>query len=323
MAKGLFTVFSDETATVPARASSSSSSSKASQTRRKPLAADSSSSNSNGDGQWTGKENFDSFAKTDLKALGAGKLGKGKAAMGAGKAMRAKSVAQQPVADVSCGPVEKKLVKPKLVVVQKDVRNPATDDICTGTLRTRVLPDLAFSLPPLPELPPPAARARRHQHLRSDSPALSGSVEGSPSSAVDSGYAKSENGDDDDDIRSDEEATELVMESDDALNRRARALTESPLADVTQAYTGTGDFSLPNAASASPTPTTTNNNITRPRLRSSPSHSPSKSKSSKASLASELRSKPYPTTTTTTIKRTSRSTTQVEGLTKAVRTMRV
>ena len=144
-------------------------------------------------------------------------------------------------------------------------------------------------------------------------------LKGSPTSARDSGYARSEgpsgtdqdsssDDDDDDDGRGHDDRTARISHtvaespSDDEFNRRARALTESPMADVcpltpdpypladssqlsqvTQAFTSLGSFSLPPPNSPTRRPTFQ-------RIRSSPSHFVS---TSLASTRTRILSKPY------------------------------
>ncbi|GAA5928348.1 uncharacterized protein JCM15063_003856 [Sporobolomyces koalae] len=166
-----------------------------------------------------------------------------------------------------------------------------TNGICTGTLRTRVLPPL----PPLepesvPENPCVAPVSRSRARKEGSTLPLDRCPD-SPASAVDSGYGKFsdlEGGLDFDD-ESDMSLDVAVVDVGEA-NRRARALTESPLAEITQAFTGLGRFSNSNVpASPSPSQQILHRHSSIPR-RSSPS---------KSASALPARLRPYSTTSTT------------------------
>ncbi|BGP00418.1 Serine/arginine repetitive matrix protein 2 [Rhodotorula toruloides ATCC 204091] len=299
MAKGLFAVYRDETADpLPSTSSSRSASStnRATARRKDGLEAR--------DGLRRGlklqeKENVDPFAR---RTVGKDVLGKGKK-----PALGTKSL------DGSCGKGVRQLGAQPSAPLAKPP--PSSNGICTGSLRTRVLPDL-----------PPLAPAEDASSGRSSTPSLdpfdappvvdinlaSTSAPSSPrtasgdrsfSSTVDSGYARSSGRASDDDVelevgtvfRDESEAEEEPVLDDGEANRRARNLTESPLAEITQAFTGLGGFS---AANMSPTPSHVRRPASRPgpptRTRSSPSKIPS---------ASTLPLRTVPCSTTATTKR--------------------
>lgn len=228
---GGFQVFSDSSAHVDSRPLSS----KGVVHRRKPLVIFSDTPSA-GAGEWNGKENFDPFAKSALVNLAGKKSLKGE---------KGEAKATVAMGDKTRGVT---------------TTGSSNNGICTGTLYTRTLP----TPPPLPKhyqlqtLPirPRTTRARRDvDDLPSSfAPSLASIVlppspathvslvdTTSPSSAKDSGYAHSES-----DPESD---MEIVSESDEPsenegealddatvtivdTDRLARALTESPLAEV-------------------------------------------------------------------------------------------
>ncbi|SCV74353.1 BQ2448_6785 [Microbotryum intermedium] len=155
----------------------------------------------------------------------------------------------------------------------KALPKPSVNGECTGTLRTRVIPGFSStddeqdpSTPPVVRKSSAALRSKHsaagnHRPVRLDD-AL---AEHSP--AHDSGYAPSPTSASDVDSGS--------KHSFDLSNadRRARALTESPLAEVTEAFTGLGRFTNRNFADrpASPSPLSTSSGNSRPiRSRRSP-----------------------------------------------------
>lgn len=321
MAKGLFAVYRDETADpLPSTSSSRFASSTNKATARRKDGLDT-RDGLRRDLKLQEKENVDPFTR---RASGKDVSDKGKKAV-----LGAKSL------DEGCGKVARQLGAKAAAPLAKTFLS--SNGICTGTLRTRALPDL-----------PPLAPAQDASSLRPSDPSpdpfdappvvdiylASTSTPSSPraasgdrsfSSTVDSGYARSSGRASDDDVEL-ESATAFHDESeadrspeqedpafsDDEANRRARNLTESPLAEVrdrairlglqetndshsqiTQAFTGLGGFSV---ANMSPTPSHTRRPISRPapptRSRSSPSKVPSIS-------TLPLRAVPYSTTATT------------------------
>ncbi|GAA5822691.1 hypothetical protein JCM3770_003370 [Rhodotorula araucariae] len=192
----------------------------------------------------------------------------------------------------------------------------ATNGVCTGTLRTRVLPDL----PPLePEADvervvpaPPPATIDVHLDAENRSPRTSGNasfLSASTGSASDSGYARSSSAHARDteldfdmaaafaDEGNAERSHELQRAmTDREADRRARALTESPLAEITQAFTGLGRFSVANMSPSPSVRPSTSRPAPPPRTRSSPSKAPSLS-------ALPIRMAPYAYSTTATTKR--------------------
>ncbi|GAA5853377.1 hypothetical protein JCM3766R1_006924 [Sporobolomyces carnicolor] len=192
----------------------------------------------------------------------------------------------------------------------------SANGICTGTLKTRVLP-------PLPPLEEPLVAARSVDRARLVSPVApsrigttspvraTGVVRSeacdSPASNVDSGYGRASDCDDRsiDTVEEVQGATfddesDMSIEVDtNELNRRARALTESPLAEITQAFTGLGRFSNNLPGSPSPLSTTTvaapSPSLTRTDKKTKKTCSPSRSMP--ALPPSRLR--PYSTTATT------------------------
>ncbi|GAA5956158.1 hypothetical protein JCM8115_001640 [Rhodotorula mucilaginosa] len=307
MAKGLFAVYRDDAAGLaPPPAPSTSRGAPT----NKLAAAAPQRRQFDGLGQRE-KENMDPSSMSRKGAL----LGKG------GKAALGKSAKSGDGGSTCAPPQVRRGLGAAAPQVQKVARErtttPAsTNGICTGTLRTRVLPDL----PPLPAATP-ASLSSTHQSIQRKKPSVvelrlppppppPDSAESSPrsscdrsyASATDSGYAQSpgapllpvhqndgeqvEFGDDDskleartegmfvDEIDSDmslasvEEREEAAASFD--ANRRARALTESPLAEVTQAFTGLGGFSV---ANMSPSPAAHHPTATfahRPSLLSHP-----------------------------------------------------
>ncbi|GAA5983208.1 hypothetical protein JCM11641_006850 [Rhodosporidiobolus odoratus] len=293
MAKGIFAVYRDPTAP-PAP---STSSSRPIGTINKPSSRRKDTLESTFRGlRLQEKENVDPFAP-------------GKAALGKGKkpALASKAVDSCGAKVNGCRPPQ-----PKAGVKGK----ATTNGICTGTLKTRVIPDSFFADPPAldgksdnAKLPPANALSSRRPEMIDIYPTSTVSTPSrSPSSASDSGYARSnrsgkssdggfeldkmprfgEYGDESDASREDSDSVD-GREAD----RRARALTESPLAEITQAFTGLGGFSTANM-SPSPCPTT-QTTLSRPpapvRTRSSPS---------KTTLSAiPPRMQPYSTTATT------------------------
>ncbi|GAA5940330.1 hypothetical protein JCM1841_003889 [Sporobolomyces salmonicolor] len=301
MAGGLFAVYRDTPAAQPApHASRHSSSSSASSTnkatsRRKEGSASSRDHCAFARGLQE-KENADPFAFSGSRGAG---LAKGKK-----PPMVAKAVdGGKPVKG-------EKAYKPAQSRSQM-----STNGICTGTLRTRVLPspplapaagdddpipsvDLS-TLAPAYKLPSVVEISRSASPVPSLAPT---SCTDSPASAVDSGYARSSRANDTDldlddgltfedesDVSAEIEEATAMFDSREA-DRRARALTESPLAEITQAFTGLGGFSVP---PDSPTPAqTTFNRGSLAHNRSSPT---------KLASISSLppRNKPYSTNATT------------------------
>ncbi|GAA6027330.1 hypothetical protein JCM8097_002599 [Rhodosporidiobolus ruineniae] len=297
MAKGLFAVYRDDTAAPlppPVAASRSSSGINKPSTRRRDGLASLDSA-----GRGLGlrhKENVDPFARfgTDKTQ---GVMGK--------KALGAKAAVN------SCGSKGKGVDGQAFV---KPIPKPSANGVCTGSLRTRVIPDdpLFSSSAGDFDLPPSSSSSSS-----STEPQVvdiyPSSTASSPRSAVDSGYAGSAKASDSDldleravglfaDESSDGEASVELDEGE--ANRRARALTESPLAEITQAFTGLGGFSLPsNQLPASPSPSPLHASICPasppprpklPRTRSSPS------KTDRAALSAvPPRLMPYSTTQTT------------------------
>ncbi|GAA5959859.1 hypothetical protein JCM3765_000623 [Sporobolomyces pararoseus] len=289
MAGGLFAVYRDTTAVQPSQPTSrrarevSSNSSSSTNNRKKDGFAVFRDNGRSVNGLQE-KENMDPLSKSGKKAGLSGK----------GKKVHSDS------GDCTGVSSKGKLVMGERVVKRSSKSTTVSmNGICTGTLRTRELPPL----PPLesdpteehpvqpsststPEVPSIVEIPRADSPLPSSVPLQS--VD-SPASNVDSGYGKVSDGDleleggidldDESDMSLEVDATEL--------NRRARALTESPLAEITQAFTGLGRFS--NAAPASPSPTL-NRPVPSLRKRSSPLKSVS-------ALPPRLR--PYSTTATT------------------------
>ncbi|KPV75419.1 uncharacterized protein RHOBADRAFT_43924 [Rhodotorula graminis WP1] len=317
MAKGLFAVYRDDQA-VPGPSAAlvrplAHPANKATSRRRK----DGASARLDGASglrvpRFGEKENVDPLGP-GVRGLGAGKLAKKPSAL---VAKRVDSCA--PAAAVTaCGGVRAPSRD------EQRVKGAATNAVCTGTLRTRVLPDLPPLEPvepaaPLAPAPPPAQaaphvadivlaaddKANASASPRTSLDARSALSASTGSSARDSGYAHSVDSRACDtsldmDIAAafaDEEEQEAVRQVDGReADRRARALTESPLAEITQAFTGLGGFSAANMASPTPRP-----HAARPapptRTRSSPS---------KASSTSALptRMAPYAYSTTATTKR--------------------
>ncbi|GAA6002442.1 hypothetical protein JCM10207_001121 [Rhodosporidiobolus poonsookiae] len=292
MAKGLFAVYRDADAPL----APSSTSTRPSGTINKPSSRRKDGLTSR-DGLGRGlklqqKENVDPFAPhgADKPGLLKGK----KPALGAKAA--------------DCGRPDG--IGYRLPVVMKDGLStqprakPSANGICTGSLRTRVLPDSLFSddsaaaaAPQVVDIYPSSPRA--------STSASTAAGECSPSSAVDSGYARSSSGKaSDEDLelergRAFEDEESDVSSRDEPVdvreaNRRARALTESPLAEITQAFTGLGGFSNAHSNTLSPSPSPTQPSFSRPalpRTRSSPS------KTTFGALPPRMQ--PYSTTATT------------------------
>ncbi|GAA5848033.1 hypothetical protein JCM9279_007422 [Rhodotorula babjevae] len=253
------------------------------------------------------KENVDPLGQ-GVRRLGAGKLGKKPSALAAKKGESGAATAA-----AACG------MRASAGAAQR-VKGGASNAVCTGTLRTRVLPDLPPLEPgePVAALAPAPRPAAVAPHV-ADIVLDSGNDSASPrtsldarsalsastgSSARDSGYVHSVDGRAGDtsldmDIAAafaDEEEQEAARRVDEReADRRARALTESPLAEITQAFTGLGGFSAANMASPTPRP-----HAARPapptRTRSSPSKAASHS-------AIPTRMVPYAYSTSATTKR--------------------
>ncbi|GAA5915644.1 uncharacterized protein JCM6883_000703 [Sporobolomyces salmoneus] len=179
--------------------------------------------------------------------------------------------------------------------------------ICTGTLKTRVLPPLppleSDSPSPTIEPSPPSVPSVVDISLGATpaKPTLNSSQRSidSPASNVDSGYGKVSDNDlelGEDGVEFDDESDMSIEVDTNELNRRARALTESPLAEITQAFTGLGRFSNSNAP-ASPSPLNLDRDPSSASLLRNKRSSPTKSVSA---LPPRLR--PYYSTTATTKK---------------------
>ena len=339
MAKGLFAVYRDDQAVAgPSTALGrpvAPSANKASARRKDGASAGSSSGGGLRVSRLGEKENVDPLGSS-MRGLGAAKLGKKPSALGAKKADSCAATAAP-----ACGP------RASAPAVHR-AKGAARNAVCTGTLRTRVLPDLPPLEPDEPVVaalapaPRPAAPAPHVADIildgndgndalsspRTSCDARSALSASTGSSARDSGYAHSVDGracDTSLDMAiaaafADEEERQAGRHVDEReADRRARALTESPLAEVrrlllscpsrenkadvlldqplqiTQAFTGLGGFSAANMASPTPRP-----HAARPapptRTRSSPS---------KASSTSALptRMAPYVYSTTATTKR--------------------
>lgn len=261
MARGLFAVYRDDTAGPSAAAASGAATCAAGSTNRGSLPPsrrhDGSTARlagSRGLGLRE-KENLDPFAVRPVR-MGKGELGKGKLAAGAGKGGKVEGGVARPA------PSRRGLGASAQVLNRGEasVSRPSENGICTGSLRTRVLPDL----PPLPApTPEPTSSSSRPTTVRLGCPDGAGSAESSPrtscdtsfGSATDSGYAQSprrrlrpgaspaeeehgsevpeagnafEDETDSDMSMVDSEVSGGVKSAD----RRARALTESPLAEV-------------------------------------------------------------------------------------------
>ncbi|GAA5835574.1 hypothetical protein JCM11251_002967 [Rhodosporidiobolus azoricus] len=294
MAKGLFSVYRDPGMSDPAPAPSTRSTSShnnPSSSRRRDAIDPSSSLRT---AKLREKENIDPFAHHGAEKAGlAGKGGK-KPALGAKKAIPVGS-------EVSCAG---KMGRSAIGAVSGKAKPLSLNGICTGTLRTKVLPDSLFSEDRSSTSPADSAPqvVEIYPSSSNTSPRLSGSWGGSHSSpAADSGYARSLSGrasDSDLDVaggsrRFTDESDGEAEASDYEANRRARALTESPLAEITQAFTGLGGFST---ANMSPSPS--------PSQASFPSRPPAptrtRSSPSKTTLSAvPPRMQPYSTTATT------------------------
>ncbi|GAA5860092.1 hypothetical protein JCM1840_001880 [Sporobolomyces johnsonii] len=301
MAGGLFAVYRDTPAVQSApHASRHPTSSSASSTNKATSRRKDGSASSRDHGAFTRglqeKENVDPFAIGGARGAG---LTKGKKAPMVAKAVEGGKLAK---GEKAYKPVQSRL-------------QMSTNGICTGTLRTRVLPspprtpaagdddqipsvDLN-TLAPAYKLPSVVEISRSASPVPSLAPT---SCTDSPASAVDSGYARSSRANDTDLELDDglvfEDESDVSAEMGDATamvdsreaDRRARALTESPLAEITQAFTGLGGFSVP---PDSPTPAqTTFDRASLARNRSSPT---------KLASISSLppRNKPYSTNATT------------------------
>ncbi|GAA5830257.1 hypothetical protein JCM5353_005366 [Sporobolomyces roseus] len=278
MAGGLFAVYRDTTALPPSHSTSrrtGTSINPGANIKKKDGLSVFRDNTPSSNGQLE-KENLDPLNKGGKKVLSGGKGKKpvmsGKSDCGSG------GNAVKPVA------MGDRMVKK----VQQPTTRPPTNGVCTGTLRTRTLPPLPpleseevqIPLAPTAPLPPPVTEISRPK-----SPAprnnLPRSAE-SPASNVDSGYGRVSDLDRGFDDESDLSLEVESVEGDDARegNRRARALTESPLAEITQAFTGLGRFSNNNNNNnfdntpASPSPSQYISQRPKlPRTRSSPSKS--------------------------------------------------
>ncbi|GAA5981816.1 hypothetical protein JCM10908_004619 [Rhodotorula pacifica] len=280
MARGLFAVYRDDTAA--AAPSQACSTARGASTNKLAVRRQDGSFARDIAGRGLGlreKENIDPFAP--------GPVGKSALGKGNGLSKLAKSSDGLP----SCAPTLRKGLSAssnaaKPTTSARAVTTASANGICTGTLRTRVLPDL----PPLPvEAPivepssartaPAAANGIKPSVVEVRLPPSSAessprsSCDRSYTSATDSGYAQSPRGpsiSSADASRSEIESSIAVAFADEAdssdmslvgeeqmdvtdSDRRARALTESPLAEVTQAFTGLGGFSIANM-SPSPAP---------------------------------------------------------------------
>ena len=173
------------------------------------------------------KENLDPSNKGGKKALSSGK--------GKKSGMSGKSDCGNAVKSVAMGD---RAVKQ----VQQSITRPSTNGVCTGTLRTRTLPplppleteDSPISLPPsAAPLPPSISEISRPESPNRRTNSELRSIE-SPASNVDSGYGKlsdlDRGFDDESDMSLEVEDVEEIYKGEG--NRRARALTESPLAEV-------------------------------------------------------------------------------------------
>lgn len=226
MAKGLFTVFSD-TAAVAQPTSAATSKRRGLASSGKGLSASSKALGGLTNGG--GKENVDPWGVPVLLT--------GKQVLGKGKMTASINKAHLP-SSTSTGATTKPVYRP--------AAGPTANTICTGTLRTRVLPELAPLSPCAPSTYDIALPPADHS-----SPAfslLSLESTSTPNSAKDSGYAQSvgsarscsdvEGGCSADfdgeevqmaEWRREEDYT-VVLES--VGDKKARALTESPLAEV-------------------------------------------------------------------------------------------
>ncbi|BGP47928.1 hypothetical protein JCM10450v2_003794 [Rhodotorula kratochvilovae] len=303
MAKGLFAVYRD--AGAPAPSSSSVGRAPAAPPNMAPLARRKDALSTRALGE---KENVDPLLPLLGRAAGKDALA---AARGKKPALGAKR------ADAGeCGAKGARALPPR--TVGGKVHGNA---VCTGTLRTRVLPDL-----PPPEadadvervvptaLPaqPRTADVRLDRADHEGSPRTSGDgsfLSASTGSASDSGYARSSSARASDaeldiDIAAafaDEDDPERSLELERTVNdheadRRARALTESPLAEITQAFTGLGRFSLANMSPSPAVRPSSSRPAPPARTRSSPTKVPSLS-------ALPARMAPYGYSTTATTKR--------------------
>ncbi|GAA5901468.1 hypothetical protein JCM6882_006286 [Rhodosporidiobolus microsporus] len=299
MAKGLFAVYRDpgvpsSTAAPSSRSSSTHNNPSASSRRRDGL--DSCSSSSVRTAKLREKENVDPFKRYEAGL--AGKGGK-KAALGAKKLVGDESS--------SCAG---KAGRTATTGVNGKAK-PSLNGICTGTLRTKVLPDSVFSdAPPAQQVDAAPQVIEIYPSSSTSSPRVSGGWDRSPSSsAADSGYARSLSGKaSDSDLDAGNGARRLGDESDGEgelsdyeANRRARALTESPLAEITQAFTGLGGFSAANA-NMSPSPSPAQHAF--PLSARPPPPTRTRSSPSKTSLSAlPPRMQPYAYSTTATTKR--------------------
>ncbi|KAK4703424.1 hypothetical protein P7C70_g2794, partial [Phenoliferia sp. Uapishka_3] len=302
-AKGFFQVFVDPS--LSSRPSSSTSHSSSSTLRssshRKGLLATPSTTSIKD--CWNGKENFDPFAKTEIVKGGKPKLA-------GGKAVIVKLDQQEEEKSFLAPP--SRAIPPRPTLTSSEA---STNGICTGTLRTRVLPfDLSKPTSSRSTSSSSTSAPLSMLEILDASPADLLKLKGptsknstiwdlmdSPSSARDSGYARSEGdereGEDGEDatVRVSFEAERKSIELErtrEELNRRARKLTESPLAEVTEAFTGLGSFTLP---PLSPSPTRRPTPL--PRTRSSPTHTASSQSSKQSKQTPEIRvlkgGKPY------------------------------
>lgn len=230
MPKGLFTVFHDSDLSPPPASRSTTAKPKV---RRKPGLGGGLGGGLEGTGR-VGKENYDPFAP----GTGSAKSGKG---CGVSKGEKQHASLLPP-----------KVVAPRLA---SSNRPSATTDVsisangvCTGTLRTRVMPDLP-PLPrsfrshhnPYPSIPRSKPTSPSTEEV--DESALMGMLYpnrfesfGTPSSAKDSGYALSEASRSELEVDG-QEMGEMRMGFDEVdSDTLARNLTESPLAEVRPSF---------------------------------------------------------------------------------------
>lgn len=231
MAGGLFAVYRDTTALPPSHSSSrrtGTSINSGANIKKKDGLSVFRDNTPSGNGQLE-KENLAPLNKGGKKVLSGGK---GKKPVMSGKSDCGDSGGGNAVKPVAMGD---RMVKK----VQQPTTRPC-NGVCTGTLRTRTLPPLPpleseevqIPLAPTAPLPPPVTEISRP---RSPAPRndLPRSAE-SPASNVDSGYGRvselDRGFDDESDMSLEVESVEGNDEREG--NRRARALTESPLAEV-------------------------------------------------------------------------------------------
>ncbi|KDE08410.1 hypothetical protein MVLG_01445 [Microbotryum lychnidis-dioicae p1A1 Lamole] len=295
MARGLFQVYQDVPAPTPAAStsalpSSSTSSAAAAIAQRKRVHHDSASSSTQSKSCHPSSSSFLIKCGENGSAAMVHRPGKEnihpravKSKLGAGKklaVLESKPTTTTTAASSSKGSLKVFRDAPTTV---KAFPQPSFNGECTGTMRTRVIPGFSStddeqdsSTPPVVRKSSAAQRSKpskvgnnrpvrfgdaRSQRINPDS----GFVEHSP--AHDSGYAPSPTSESEVDGRS-----KHSLEISDS-DRRARALTESPLAEVTEAFTGLGRFTNRAFADrpASPSPLSTTFGNVRPiRSRLSP-----------------------------------------------------